>query len=1131
MKQLLLFLTITCLITTPVFSQVVYDDCENAIDLGEAPSCQETIYSSIDATTSTITTIPAFEIPSCWTTVGNDVWVTFTVPSDGSYTDFQLTVNGVLDGPNSSAMIQPQLAVYRGECLVDGLNELACGQAGIGDNSIQLDVEGLTPGSEYFLRISTYSATATPNDGDFQICVDTIPVSLITATADDEVLCGPQSSTQLTATSSTGELSFYSWSPANSLSTPNESTTLAFPFQTTTYTVTAFDLGGNLVENGDFEAGDVGFTSGYTNVPGNGSGMCQGCYSVNTTIPSLWTQCAAIDNNMMVMNGAPEANVNVWCQEVDVTPNTDYFFSTQLQTINSPVPELQYSVNGDLLGTSFLGSWACNVVEYYETINSGVNTTLEICIVNQSISAGGNDFSIDNINFSTYTESVDSVTIQVSNVTAQIANIVEDDCFADCSGQAEVMANGGIGDYTYEWQNGQTTALAIGLCAGTYSVSVTDEVGCIAVQEITIGQNLLEVSVSSLVSPCEVSTVGTAIVSASGGMEPYEILWDNGEVTATAENLSEGLHEVMVTDGQGCQVIGEVVIVLASEGFGVTLAADMDFICPGETVIITAETGGGDEFFWSTEETGSSISVTLDETSYFTVAAKRLGSNIILNGDFSAGNTGFSSEYLDAIGLGLGGAWGPLSLAGTYAVDNDASNVHSNFSPCTDHTTGTGNMLIVNGSETQNLEVWCQTVTVEPGTSYQFSTWITSVVSDNPAVLQFSVNDQLLGDPFEITLNSCSWANFFEIWEADGVNSAEICIVNQNTGGGGNDFALDDIELVPVCIAEAGITVQVSDLAGEIEETSGVSCETGFGTATVVAVDGQEPFTYLWTNGETTSTATMLEEGTHTVTITGAWGCTQEISVGIDPSPFVVIDEFFLTPVSCGPPDGGVSTIIGGSAEFFAGAGVAPFMYSIDGGASFQEGSVFNDLAAGEYEFVLSDANQCTYDTTFQISDVELPSVEIMPSEENGFCDANAIDLSLETTGQVDSIVWSTGDVESVITIMESGIYTVDVYSSAGCFATASFEIDDCSVYRIPDVFTPNGDGFNDEFKVYSAGGIIVKEMKIFNRWGELVHNATVAWNGDYKGKPHQSDLLLYLIVLETAEGEVIETGEITLLR
>ena len=53
----------------------------------------------------------------------------------------------------------------------------------------------------------------------------------------------------------------------------------------------------------------------------------------------------------------------------------------------------------------------------------------------------------------------------------------------------------------------------------------------------------------------------------------------------------------------------------------------------------------------------------------------------------------------------------------------------------------------------------------------------------------------------------------------------------------------------------------------------------------------------------------------------------------------------------------------------------------------------------------------------------------------------------------------------------------------------------------LPTIFTPNGDGFNDEFKVYSAGGIIVKEMKIFNRWGELVHDATVAWNGDYKGK------------------------------
>ncbi len=1112
-------------------AQIDHDECQNAIVLGEVPSCPEMVFSNVNATESNISTVPAFEIPSCWTEVGNDVWAAFTIPADGSYVDFQITVNGVPDGPNMQTMLQPRIALYRGECSVDGMVELACQQADLGSGSVQLDIEGLTPGEEYFLRMSTYSASATPNDGDFMVCVDTIPASVIEVIAEPATLCGPQEITQLTATSTGGDLAFYSWTPAEVLSDPNAANPFAFPFQTTTFTVTAYELATNLVENGDFESGNIGFTSEYSNVDGDLNGLCQGCYNINDITPSLWTQCAAIEGNMMVVNGSPEANVNLWCQEITVLPGAEYFFSFDVQTINSPVPELQLSVDGNLIGNSLFGSWTCNVVQFFETITVGANTTVEICIVNQSTSADGNDFALDNINFSTYTQQMDSVTVEVSNLTSAVTNIVADGCQAGCSGSAEVTANGGVGASTFEWPDGQTTAAVNGLCPGSYDVTVTDGVGCAVVQSINILPPQFSISVISLGNPCEASTIGSAQAIVSGGTEPYTYLWDNGETTEVAENLTAGTHSVTVTDAAGCEVIGEVEIVLLPNGFMVEVMADQDTLCPGQSVQLTAISEGAEEFLWNTEASGSMLTITPETTTYYEVTAKRLGDNIIENGDFSGGNTGFVSDYADAIGLGLGGTWGPLSLEGTYAVTNDPSAVHTNFIACGDHTSGTGNMLVVNGSGVPDLPAWCETVTVNPNLTYQFSAWLTSVVSDNPAVLQFSINGELIGNPFQAGFATCDWTNFFEIWESDGATSAEICIVNQNISVGGNDFALDDIALVPVCVATAGVTIQVSDLEAFTTNVEPVSCETNFGSAVALSINGEAPYTYAWSNGETTAEVNNFEAGTYSVTITDAFGCTAVATAVIEPGPFVVIDEVVVTDVTCGPVSLDNIVIIPGSAEVFPGAGDAPFSFSLDGGTTFQDSPLFENLDPGFYFATIKDANGCQAQMEFEVGDVDLPTVSIETDDEFNLCNGGSIDLWLETTGEIDSILWSINSMADTITLVESGLVSVTVVDDQGCAAVFEVEIDDCIDYRIPNVFTPNGDDYNDEFKVYTSGGVVVRRMQLFNRWGNLVHDSTEPWNGDYKGEPHQADVLIYIIVIDTGDGEVVEQGEVTLLR
>ena len=176
MKQLLT--TLSCiLLTLGMAAQPLNDDCDGLIDLGVAPYCPDVtipgneseIYDNVDATTSDI----GFgNNPTCFNGGGTqrDVWFAFTT-SDTIF-DYTITVMGI-DAPDGTAsIVNPQVALYRGDCMVDGLAELLCASAEPGETMIELDAEGLTPNVTYFIRINDYSDSGTPNSGAFKLCVD-----------------------------------------------------------------------------------------------------------------------------------------------------------------------------------------------------------------------------------------------------------------------------------------------------------------------------------------------------------------------------------------------------------------------------------------------------------------------------------------------------------------------------------------------------------------------------------------------------------------------------------------------------------------------------------------------------------------------------------------------------------------------------------------------------------------------------------------------------------------------------------------------------------------------------------------------------------------------------------------------
>jgi gliding motility-associated-like protein len=310
-------------------------------------------------------------------------------------------------------------------------------------------------------------------------------------------------------------------------------------------------------------------------------------------------------------------------------------------------------------------------------------------------------------------------------------------------------------------------------------------------------------------------------------------------------------------------------------------------ICNGTAVTLDAGVGF-DSYSWSTGATTQTISTAIPGT-YIAEGTVQMG-NILQNGDFEGGTTNTANNFTSSYVTGTGGAWGLLSSPGQYAISTSPNLVHNNFVFCGDHTTGTGNMYIANGSSVAGTVAWAQTVNVTPGTDYLFSFWATNVVNDpNTSDLQLFINGTAIGPVNSTTPFGCNWQQSSDTWNSGGASTAILEIVNQSVALGGNDFALDDITFGPICIVTDEVVVSTQNIA---QTTSVVDplCE---GSADAeIHVDNPLAIEYSIDNGVTWQVDSFfvgLAAGTYDICSRSALGCDICESVTIiDPAPVVV---------------------------------------------------------------------------------------------------------------------------------------------------------------------------------------------------------------------------------------------------
>ncbi|MEM9258323.1 MAG: gliding motility-associated C-terminal domain-containing protein [Bacteroidota bacterium] len=245
------------------------------------------------------------------------------------------------------------------------------------------------------------------------------------------------------------------------------------------------------------------------------------------------------------------------------------------------------------------------------------------------------------------------------------------------------------------------------------------------------------------------------------------------------------------------------------------------------------------------------------------------GENLFQNPDFEAGSTGFISDYPSVTAINTQGVYGisanPASLNSTF------------FTACSDNTTGSTNMMVVDGSPAPNAKVWCQMVAVRPNVDYALSAWLTSVNAPNPARLQFSINGGGIGSVLRAGETVCDWRQFYAVWNAGANTSAEVCVVNQNTNPQGNDFALDDFSFRElISTRQDTVVVVVASLEPKVEVRRSTDCGAENGILEVSLANAQRDVFFTLATGtpQSSGTFTGLSAGTYEISVRAVGGTT-----------------------------------------------------------------------------------------------------------------------------------------------------------------------------------------------------------------------------------------------------------------
>lgn len=716
-------------------------------------------------------------------------------------------------------------------------------------------------------------------------------------------------------------------------------------------------------------------------------------------------------------------------------------------------------------------------------------------------------------------------------------------CFGGNTGSATVSPTGGTPPLTYIWNdpNNQTGATASNLTAKNYVVLVTDANGCTSSGTTTVPQ---PTAVSATIAPTNVKcfgeSTGSATATPAGGVSPYQFAWTGGKTGQTIQNLPAGNYSLTVTDGNGCTFTqAQTTINQPATAVQVT-AIQQDTSCFGTaagTARANALGGNGSPytFKWSNQQAtqiasqlaAGNYSVTATDPQGCTATAAVSISNyqeITANIATVAPSCAGQSDGTATVNMVSGGA----GNANPNLYQYKWSLPSAPSAPSITNLAG-GQNYSLTISDSKGCTATFQTfINLQEPMQVQLQTSPVSCfgLSDGSATITATTNG--------IPATSYTWSNGATGNEITGITAGTYFVVATNAKG--------CTEEVPVEITQPD-KLEISQFNTDELDCTGDS----IAFAEAIVIGGNPSYEFRWDDGTTTAKNANLKAGTYSLVVTDKSGCTVTAEVTIaQPAQLDVSTQTF--DIECaGQKNGRVQLKVAN--------GKSPYQYSL-GGQKFQTSSSFFNLAAGEFIFVVKDANGCISTASAKINEplpisLTLPpdttlllgdSLQIFPVVENaaGEVDYNWQPTYVEKYQCIDTFDCSAIQVKPNI----SNIFTLKIVDENGCSAKASIDVKISKIRGayVPTAFTPNGDFSNDVLSVFGKSRMTqeVTVFRVYDRWGELVfedknfkiNDITRGWDGTFKDKECQTGEYSWFVEVVYLDGyREIVRGSTLLMR
>jgi|GEM_PF-525222 len=547
---------------------------------------------------------------------------------------------------------------------------------------------------------------------------------------------------------------------------------------------------------------------------------------------------------------------------------------------------------------------------------------------------------------------------------------------AICQGDMATL-DAGAGYASYMWSDGSTSQTLMTNMAGTYDVTVTDANGCMAMDDVDVTVNPLPMPM--ITGPTEICSGDMATLDAGAGYASY--MWSDGSTSQTLMVSAGGTYSVTVTDANGCMAMDDHVVVENAVPT-VMLPADAD-LCMPETLTLDAGAGFA-SYSWSDGSTNQTLTVSASGTYSVTVTDA--------NGCTGMDDIVVSVHTPPTVDLGADGLLCPDASQTLDAGAGFASYMWSDGS--------TNQMLMVSTPGTYD-------VTVTDANGCTAMDEIVLSPSASPAVMLPADADFCEGDM--VTLDAGSGYSSYS-W-SDGSTSQTITVSTSDTysvtaTSSDGCTTMDDIVLTFHALPMVDL-----GSASALCDGQSTTLDAGSGFAS-----------YMWSDGSTNQMLTVTASGDYSVMVTDANGCegtdTTNVFVAANPSVDLGGDQ---------------AACEGDSRTLDAGAGFASYLWS-DGSTN----QTLEVSVEGTFSVTVTDANGCTATDAAMITVAENPEPDLGP--DRPLCIGSDLILDPNVPTGV-AYFWSNFTTSPTLAVNTPGTYSVQVSDANGCLGRDTIEV------------------------------------------------------------------------------------------